>query len=335
MVKVAVLGATGFSGEELIKILTSHPKVEISYLSSRTQNPFLYEENFPRFRNISHYICEPLDLEKVVKVADFVFLALPHTVSMEFAPFLLKNNKKVIDLSADYRLPPHLYKKWYKKTHKDKKNLKKAVYGLPEFFKKEIKKTDLVANPGCYPTSIILALAPLLCEDLIEEEIFINSVSSITGAGRKALLEYHYAHINGNIWAYKPLEHQHIAEISHILKKISRKRIELNFVPHAAGLERGIYSTIYAHLKKNCKKVDVLKIYHHFYKDAFFVRIREDTPKLKDVVYSNFCDVGFVVKNKKIIIFSCLDNLVKGASGNAVQNMNIMLGFDEKEGLLW
>ena len=334
MVKVAILGATGFSGEELVRILSSHPQVKISYLSSRTPSPFLYADNFPRFKNIVTSFCEPLDLKKVVRISDVIFCSLPHTVSMEYVPFLLKNNKKVIDLSADYRLSPFLYKKWYKKTHKDKKNLKKAVYGLSEFFKEEIKKTDLVANPGCYPTSIILALAPLLLENLIEKEVFVTSVSSITGAGRKPLIDYHYAHIENNFWAYKPLKHQHSIEIAEVLKKISSKKIDLGFIPQVSCLKRGIYSTIYAHLRKNCKRKDIFKIYHHFYKDAFFVRIKEDIPKLKDVIYSNFCDIGVALEEKKIVIFSCLDNLVKGASGNAVQNMNIMLGFDEKEGLL-
>ena len=289
MVKVAILGATGFSGEELVRILTSHPKVEISYLSSRTQNPFLYEENFPRFRNISHYICEPLNLEKVVKVADFVFLALPHTVSMEFASFLLKNNKKVIDLSADYRLPPHLYKKWYKKTHKDKKNLKKAVYGLPEFFKKEIKKTDLVANPGCYPASIILALAPALKNNLIKEDnIIIDAKSGVSGAGRTLSLMTHFPEIN------EKAEFFHGKAIEYAKKQEFRKAVDswqdavtLNpqdpdylFNLGAAHLEMKQYSDAVSPFRKAAELCPVYPKVHLFL-GTLFLKLRKVKPAAK------------------------------------------------------
>lgn len=337
VIKTAVLGATGFTGEKLVEILLGHPEAEISYLSSRTEKAVLYSKLFPKFKKRKDLTCEPLDIAKAAEGADVLFLSLPHTVSAEFVPFLLKKKKKVIDLSADYRLKDvEVYKKYYGVTHKDKKNLKQAVYGLGELFKDEIKQAELIANPGCYATSVILPLFPLLKDNLVEKDIIVDAKSAITGAGRKAALDYHYSNVADNIWAYKPFVHQHVPEIAQVLRDSAGKTVELVFVPQVIGVEAGIYSTIYVSFKN---KVDVSKIqnvYKKYYKDSPFIRICGDLPKLKNVVGTNFCDMGFAVDSsgKKGVIVSCIDNLIKGAAGAAVQNMNIMMGWEETRGLI-
>ncbi|MDD4955735.1 MAG: N-acetyl-gamma-glutamyl-phosphate reductase [Candidatus Omnitrophica bacterium] len=335
--KVAILGATGFTGEKLVEILLSHPGTEVTYLSSRTEVPVPYSKLFPRFLNKTDLKCETLDIEKCCKAADIIFLSLPHTVSMDFVPKLLAEKKKVIDLSADYRFKDTaLYQKYYKLAHKDSKNLPKAVYGLPELFKKDIAKSSLIANPGCYPTSIILALFPLVKEGLVEKKIIIDSKSAITGAGRKAVIEYHYSNISNNLWAYKPFVHQHIPEVSEVLKLSTGTVIAPQFTPHVIGVEAGIYSTIYVTFTKSVTEEKISGIYSKYYKDCPFVRALPGLPRLKDVVGTNFCDIGFALDEKKenAVIASSIDNLVKGAAGQAVQNMNIILGLDETEGLL-
>ncbi|MFH1768397.1 MAG: N-acetyl-gamma-glutamyl-phosphate reductase [Candidatus Omnitrophota bacterium] len=333
--KVAVLGATGFTGEKLVEILCQHPYVRLGYLTSRDSAGLDYSRIFPRFRQKVELKCEKLNLARAVKAADFFFLSLPHSVSMQVAPCLLKAGKKVVDLSADYRIKDWLiYKKFYNKEHKDKKNLKTAVYGLPEFYKDKIKTAPLVANPGCYPASILLPLIPLLKEGAVKENIIVDAKSSITGAGRKGLKEYHYSNISNNLWAYKPFSHQHLPEIVQVLKDISGIKPEINFVPHVVGVESGIYSTIYISFRKKTNDIKIRQVYDKYYRDCFFVRVVDDLPKLKDVVGTNFCDIGFSVDKggKRAVLASCIDNLIKGAAGMAVQNMNIMLGFDERDG---
>ena len=334
-VKVAVLGASGFTGEKLIELLLGHPGVEIGYLSAKLDKQLKISELFPRFAKRLDLVCEDLDLEKAAASAQVIFLALPHKVSCQVAPFFLKKKKIVIDLSADYRLKnTAVYEEYYKAEHKDKENIKKAVYGLPEFFRPQIKKAKLIANPGCYPTVSTLSLAPLLKEGLIKN-IIIDAKSGITGAGRKAALEYHYAHLNGNLFSYKPFDHQHLPEINQVLSQISRKKTEVRFTPHVIPAERGILATIYADLTKTLSSDKVLAVYNKYYKDEFFIRLfANKLPQLKDVIESNFCDIGFSIEGKKITIVGVIDNLIKGASGQAVQNMNIIMGFKETEGLL-
>ena len=335
--KVAVLGATGFTGEKLVDILISHPKVEVTYLASRTPKPVLYSELFPGFSGKTKLKCEPLDIKKASSVSDMLFLSLPHTVSMEFVPYLLGKKKKIVDLSADYRLKdPKVYKKYYHKDHKDKINLKKAVYGLAELYEADIAKADLVANAGCYPTSVILGLYPLVKDNLIDGPVFVDSKSSITGAGRKAVIDYHYSNISDNIWAYKPFVHQHTPEILAVLGESTKKSLELSFTPHVVGVGAGIYSTIHFSLTKKVSYSDLKSTYKKYYKNSPFVRIKDTLPKLKEVTGSNFCDIGFAVSEdgKKAIVVSSIDNLIKGAAGSAVQNMNIMASWDQTLGLL-
>ena len=266
-----------------------------------------------------------------------VFLALPHRVSMEFVPKFLGAAKKVIDLSADYRLPAEIYAKWYGKNHTDVSNIKKAVYGLPELYRNEIRKADLIANPGCYPTSVILAIAPLIKRGLIEPSgIIADSKSGITGAGRKAAIDLLFGEISENVRAYKIGAHQHMPEMEEVLKNLAGTGVKVLFTPHVIPIRRGILSTVYMKPKKKMSQTEVNKVYSDFYKDEFFVRFKSDgvLPEIKDVVYTNFCDIGARVTDEHIVTVSVIDNLLKGAAGQAVENMNIMYGLDEKEGLV-
>jgi len=334
--KVAVLGATGFTGEKLVELLLSHPQVDLTYISSRTEEPVLYSKLFPRFFKRTDLKCEPHNIKKAAELSDIIFLSLPHTVSMTYAFEFLKLGKKVIDLSADYRLSDSaLYKKFYKLEHSDKTNLKRAVYGLPELFRSKIQKADLIANPGCYPTSMILALYPLIKESFIKAEVIVDSKSSITGAGRKAVLDYHYSNISDNLWAYKAFNHQHTPEVVEILKTKTKKSVNLRFVPHVVPIGSGIYSTSYVSFFKKQTISEVKGLFQRYYKDEPFIRVSPELVKLKNVVGTNFCDIGFSLDEtgKFGVIVSCIDNLLKGAAGAAVQNMNILLGIDERTGL--
>lgn len=335
MIKVGIIGATGFTGEKLSELLLNHPKVEIVYLSAILEEELKFSDLFPRFKNRLDLVCKNLDLDEAGSLAEVIFLALPHKVSFEVAPFFLKKKKVVIDLSADYRFPdPKIYAQFYKTDHKDTQNLKKAVYGLPEFYRDKIKQATLIANPGCYPTVSILSIAPLLKENLIEN-IIIDAKSGITGAGRHASLAYHYAHLSSNLFSYKPFEHQHLPEIEQILSDLSQKKVTLRFTPHVIPVERGIFITVYANLTKKVDLSDINKVYANYYQEEPFVRFfKQKLPQLKDAVDTNFCDIGFQLKGKNIVIVGAIDNLIKGASGQAVQNMNIMLGWEETLGLL-
>lgn len=333
--KVAVIGVSGFTGEELIELLLSHPKVEITYISAILEKELKISELFPKFKKRLDLLCENLNLEKAGQAADIFFLALPHRVSYTFAPFFLKKKKTVIDLSADYRLKDiKIYEKFYKAKHADVDNLQTAVYGLPEFYRAQIAKAKLIANPGCYPTVSILSIAPLLKEGLIEN-IIIDAKSSITGAGRKPALEYHFAHLSGNLFSYKPFGHQHLPEINQILSEVSQKKSEVRFTPHVVPTERGILATVYADLTMDINVEKLNLIYEKYYKNEPFVRLfKQSLPQLKDVAGTNFCDIGFQVEDRKITIVGVIDNLIKGAAGQAVQNMNIIMGWEETLGLL-
>lgn len=336
MIRVSVVGATGYTGEELVTILAGHRDVEITSLSAIMDKPTNISEVFPRLKGQIDLICKSLDVKEVIDSSDLVFLALPHTISMQYAPVFLKNGIKVIDLSADYRLPADLYKEWYGKDHADLGNLDKAVYGLPELYRSEIKTCSLLANPGCYPTSVILAVAPLAEEGVVElSGIIADSKSGITGAGRKASMSLLYGEIADNFKAYKIGTHQHAPEIMCKLGEAAGREVDVLFVPHVIPTRRGILSTIYLKPKKQLTQVNIDKIYNHYYGEEPFVRYSDEgrVPELKDVIYSNYCDIGVKLVKDRIVAVSAIDNLTKGAAGQAVQNMNIMYGFNEKEGL--
>lgn len=339
MLKVGVVGATGYAGEELIKILLKHPAVKIALVSAVIEKPTKISEIFPNFKGKLDLECKQHTIEGIIESSDLVFLALPHTVSIKYVPQLIKAGKSVIDISADYRLKDALlYKKWYKIEHTDKNNLKKTVYGLPELYRKKIRDSKLVANPGCYPTASILSSAPLLKKKLVEEDsIIIDAKSGYSGAGRKPDNDPFMQQLKDNLRAYKPSLHQHIPEIEQELTDLAGKEIKVVFVPHLIPIERGILTTAYFKMKKKISEVDMVKIFENFYANEPFVRILRlgEYPQTRDVLNTNFCLIGIKVdeERKTVIVISVIDNLVKGASGQAVQNMNLMCGFKETEAL--
>ena len=348
--KVSIIGATGYAGKELVKILINHQKVELVYLISSSYAGKNIAEIFPEFLNKLDKKLINLNLDVVSKDSDMMFTALPHAVSMEVVPKLLKKGVKVVDLSADYRLKNStVYKEWYKKelNQISKELLPEAVYGLPEIYLDKIKNASLVANPGCYPTSVILGIAPLLKYHFVEPEgIIIDSKSGTSGAGRKLSLGLHFAECNENFKAYKVVRHNHIPEVEQELSfvyfgadnKEQTKGIKVSFTPHLLPINRGILSTCYLSLKGSKKEEEVLEMYQKYYHKAPFVRIFEppNLPEIKFVTGTNYCDIGFAIDKRvrKIKVISVIDNLLKGAAGQAVQNMNIMSGFPETCGLV-
>lgn len=335
MINVGIVGATGYAGEELIGILLKHPDVRITDISAKIAKPQKISEIFPKFKNRIDLICAEPDLKKISAKCGLVFLALPHTVSMELVPGLLKMKKRVIDLSADYRLKNvKIYEKFYGTKHKDNSNISAAVYGLPEIYRLKIKSAKLIANPGCYPTVSILALAPVMALGLVDlHSVIIDAKSGVTGAGRKLAEGFLFSEINEDFKAYKVNVHQHSPEINQEVSKLAGKQVSVTFVPHLLPLNRGILATVY--LKKK-KAQDLLSLYKKLYKKEPFVRIKEkgSFPRLKDVVNTNYCDIGINDSEDGVIIIAAIDNLLKGAAGQAVQNMNIMYGIPEQTALV-
>ncbi len=340
MIQVGIIGATGHTGEILIGLLLGHSHARISRLYNTSEEPQQISQVFPKFKHRLDLVCKKPDYTEIAAACDCVFLALPHTVSMDIAPKLIKMGKRVIDLSADYRLKDvDVYEKFYHVKHTDISNLKHAVYGLPELYREDIKKAGFVANPGCYPTAGILALAPLAVRDDIDmSSIIIDAKSGVTGAGKKLSQGFLFVEANEDFRAYKVRGHQHTPEIEQVLSKLAGKKLHITFVPHLLPLNRGILETIY--IKKTnawrSKAGTLVSLYKKFYKNEPLVRIKEsgEFPRIKDVAYTNFCDIGIDDTGDTIIIISAIDNLLKGASGQAVHNMNIMFGFPETTGLV-
>jgi N-acetyl-gamma-glutamyl-phosphate reductase len=340
MLNVGIVGVTGYTGEELIRLLLNHRRVHISGLFSSSACGKPISEIFPGFAGRLDLVCLKPDMQNIAAKCDAVFLALPHTTSMDLVPQLVKAGKRVIDLSADYRLKDHqVYEKFYQYKHKDKANLQNSVYGLPELYRAEIKKAKIVANPGCYPTAAILALAPLAALGRVDfDSIIIDAKSGVSGAGRKKTEEFFSSPDKEDFKAYKIGVHQHTPEINQILSGLADKKVKVTFVPHLLPVKVGILETIYVKKSKKLKgkSQKLVALYKKFYKKEPFVRIKADGefPGLKDVVGTNFCDIGIREDPESVIIICAIDNLIKGASGQAVQNMNIMYGFPEKTGLL-
>jgi len=336
MLKVGVIGSTGYTGEEIVKVLSGHREVEITVLQAIVEKDAPYSDLFPALKGKVDIVCTKPNFHQAVLNADLFFLALPHTVSMEVAPIFLKKGKKVIDLSADYRLELGEYEKWYGTKHKDRANIEKAVYGLPEINRKQIHDAKLVANPGCYPTGASLAVAPLLKKNLVNPDtIIIDSKSGATGAGRKASVALCFSEISENMKAYKINEHQHKPEINMVLSGLSGSQVNVVFVPHLVPLNRGILTTAYLDLEKDLETEKILSVYEAFYENEPFIKVMKEgeLPTLRDAQHTNACVIGIKVTGEKLVAVSAIDNLLKGAAGQAVQNMNIMYGFDEKEGL--
>ena len=340
MLNVGIVGVSGYTGFELIRILLNHPGISISGLFSSSSHGKSISEIFPEFASRLDLVCLKPDADAIIAKCDLIFLALPHTTSMDLAPKLLKAGKRVIDLSADYRLKDiKAYEKFYQHKHKDKLNLKSSVYGLPELHRAEIKKAKIVANPGCYPTAAVLALAPLVSVDLADlDSIIIDAKSGVSGAGKKIAEAFFASDDKYDFKAYKVGIHQHTPEINQGLSGLAGKKINVVFVPHLLPVNRGILETIYVKKSKKLKvkSKNLIQLYKNFYKKEPFMRIKAEGefPRLKDVVGTNFCDIGIKESADSAIIIAAIDNLVKGASGQAVQNMNIMYGFPETKGLL-
>ncbi|MCM8758824.1 MAG: N-acetyl-gamma-glutamyl-phosphate reductase [Candidatus Omnitrophica bacterium] len=331
--KVAIFGISGYAGRKLVEILLLHPHIEIVAGFVAPDEPDLtIDQMYPKVAKTLQLHCtNKIDWEVIENNCDIVFLALPHVVSMSFVPKILSLGKRVIDLSADYRFSDvNLYEKWYQK-HTSPQLLEKAVYGLPEIYRQDIKNAQLIANPGCYPTSAILGLLPLAKKNNLKGRIIVNSLSGFTGAGRKPDVALLFAEGNESSRAYKIGQHRHQPEIQHILGKVGCK-VEITFVPHLIPINCGILTTMYAELSDDMDEKVLQETYLEFYKGEPFVRVMEYgcSPEIKNVVGTNFCDIGIKKIEKNFIcIVSAIDNLIKGASGQAVQNMNIMMGFEE------
>jgi len=343
MIKVGIAGASGYTGLELIRLLVNHPEVELSVLTSETYKGKSIAEVFPSLNGIVDIELQPLDID-VLKTCDVVFLALPHTTGMDKLPQLMHPDCKIVDLSADYRLKDaESYLEWYSLTHSNPEILSEVVYGLPELHREKIKNAQIVANPGCYPTSVILALAPLMKTNWVDfNSIISDSKSGVSGAGRKPSTTTHFCEANEGVTPYGLAGHRHTPEMEQELSNLAEKPIQISFSPHLIPMSRGMLSTVYINLKKSFFQEDlnedeVIEHYKKFYSDEYFVRVlnKHKFANTHSVCGSNFCDIGIKLDPRvdRLIITSALDNLVKGASGQAIQNMNIMQGFDEKMGL--
>jgi N-acetyl-gamma-glutamyl-phosphate reductase len=339
MLKVAIIGASGYTGVELLRILNCHPEVAVTCVTSEQSAGKRISDVFPSLRGRCDMVLENLEPVRIADKADFIFTALPHKAAMEVVPTFLKLGKRVVDLSADYRLTdPEEYGKWYE-PHMNPALLKKAVYGLPELKREKIAGAKLVANPGCYPTSVILGLAPLLRKKLIDPATVIaDSASGVSGAGRAAKVDNLFCEVNDGYKAYGVGGvHRHIPEIEQELSLLVGRRMAITFTPHLVPMDRGILSTIYAQPVKPVSAALLVKLYTDFYRGEAFVRVLPEGsfPSTGYVRGGNFCDIGVTVDQRtgRVIVVSAIDNLVKGAAGQAVQNMNVMCGFPENTAL--
>ncbi|MCX7923126.1 MAG: N-acetyl-gamma-glutamyl-phosphate reductase [Clostridia bacterium] len=339
MVNVGVIGATGYVGIEIVRLLQKHPDINITSVVSQSFVGQKISDIYPNLKNVFDMECEALDIDKVADKADILITALPHGISKEVIPKLIAKGKRVIDHSGDFRYKSvETYEKWYGIKHEMPDLLELSVYGLPELYRKEIKDARLVANPGCYPTCSILGIAPLLANNIVDtKNIIIDAASGVSGAGRTTELAFQFCECNENFKAYKVATHRHTSEIEQEVSLLANQNIMLSFTPHLAPMKRGMLATIYANLRdsKSCK--ELIELYREYYKGEFFVRILDEgkIPDTKNVAGSNFIDIGIVVDERlnRVVVLSAIDNLGKGASAQAVQDLNIMCGLPEKTGL--
>lgn len=339
MINVAIVGASGYTGAELSRILCNHGEVKITAATSRQYAGKPLSEVFPSLRGKIDIICENLTTAEICDRADIIFTAVPHKTAMDIVPELLEAGKKVIDLSADFRLRNIVtYEQWYQ-PHSSPEFLKEAVYGLPELYRNDIANARLVANPGCYPTSIILGITPLLRAKAIDTQTIIaDSKSGTSGAGRAAAVGTLFCEVADGFRPYKVGgTHRHTPEIEQELSVAANENLCISFTPHLLPISRGIMSTIYAPLLPGFSQDNIMEIYKEAYDEEFFVRLlpKGSIPATQHVRGSNFCDIGFAIdeRTQRIIVMSTIDNVVKGAAGQAVQNMNIISGFKESTGL--
>jgi N-acetyl-gamma-glutamyl-phosphate reductase len=338
MTRIAVLGATGYAGAELVRILSGHPEVELTVLTSRQHAGARFDSVYPSLSGHLDLVCEDYSPDRVSNAADIIFTALPHKIPMEIVPELIRRNKKVIDLSADFRFKEAATYEAFYQPHSAKELLKTAVYGLSELYSKQIQNAKLVGNPGCYPTSVILPLAPLLKKGWIDHQsIVADSKSGVSGAGRSLSLTSHFCEVSESFKAYKVGDHRHNPEMEEVLSIEARKSVNVTFVPHLVPMSRGMLTTIYATPAQNLTLKEIRDFMVSSYANCHFVRIcpEDSVPNTLFVRGTNYCDIGFKLDHRRsrLVIISAIDNLVKGAAGQAVQNMNLMLGIDERTGL--
>jgi N-acetyl-gamma-glutamyl-phosphate reductase len=336
MTNVAIVGASGYAARELFRILLAHPAARVVMATSRQDEAPRVDALHPSLAGRTDLACVPFEADRVAESARVAFLALPHVASMEAAAQLRRCGVRVIDLSADYRLKdPAIYADWYEHTHTDPDGLREAVYGLPELYRNRIPEANLVANPGCYTSTAILGVAPLVAADRIERTgIIIDAKSGVSGAGRTPKLTTLFPECNESLSAYGVGRHRHTPEIEQVLSDVGRGPVEVIFTPHLVPMDRGILATIYAMPKGPAVEHDLLELYRSYYARSPFVRVVGHLPATKDSAFTNFCDVTVRVVRGRILVLACLDNLIKGASGVAVQNFNLMHGHPETLGLL-
>ncbi len=337
-IRVGVLGATGYAGAELVRILLSHPGVQITTLASKSFSGKPFSQVYPHIKSVLDMELVDLDIEKVVALCDVVFTALPHGASKDVIPLLYARGLKVIDLSGDFRYnDAAVYEKWYGESHHAAHLLDASVYGLPELYREKIKTAQLIGSPGCYTTASILALYPLLAGGYCDKNnIIVDAKSGVSGAGRSASLDYMFCECTENVKAYKIATHRHTSEIEQELSLAAGSEVLISFTPHLIPMKRGIYATCYANLSQNYSTDQLTEIYRNFYNNEYFIRVCDGTPPQSNhVAGSNFVDISVNVDPRlgRAVICCTLDNLIKGAGGQAVQSMNILFGLDEKTGL--
>ncbi|MDH3799417.1 MAG: N-acetyl-gamma-glutamyl-phosphate reductase [Desulfobacterales bacterium] len=339
MTRVGIVGATGYAGAELVRILSGHPRVELSILTSRQFAGVKYDDVYPAMAGRVNLTCEELVVEQVCDKADIVFLALPHQLPMTLVPEFIKRNVRVVDLSADFRFnDAAVYASAYQ-PHTAGDLLERAVYGLSEIYFETIRSAVLIGNPGCYPTSALLPLIPLVKAGFLDlNTLIVDSKSGVSGAGRSLSLTSHFCEVNESFKAYKVARHRHNAEMDAVLSREAEQAVQLTFVPHLIPMSRGMLTTIYANPLEGVQAEDIRNCLTVAYCDHAFIRIcaQGRVPDTLHVKGSNFCDIGFELDKRthRLILISAIDNLVKGAAGQAVQNMNIMMEIDETSGLM-
>lgn len=340
MIRASIIGANGYTGYELVRLLSQHPNVEIKVITSRSSKGGKISDIYPSLKGLADYVFEDMDIDEIAEKSDVVFAALPHGASANILPGLADKGVRIIDLSGDFRYNDQkVYQMWYGQIHPCPEMLKEAVYGLCEIHREKIKNAKFIGNPGCYTTCSILALAPLVEKKIIDyKNIIIDAKSGVSGAGRAIKQPYHFCECSETLKAYSIAKHRHTSEIEQELSLLAGQDILISFTPHLIPIKRGILSTCYANLAGKHDEDDLIDLYKKYYKNDYFIRVYENgnLPEIHNVVGSNFVDIGIVVDKRlnRVVVVCCVDNLIKGASGQAIQNMNIMFGLDEKTALM-